>query len=217
MSYEPELNFFDLDGTIYPIHNRIWKQMSINIETYIADHLQIPFEEAVPLRNRLYETYGTTLKGLQAEFNVDGMHYLSHVHDFEITQFVSPNRKLQTMLSNLPGRKWIFTNSDRPHAQRVLEALGIAEYFEGIVDILATNFIPKPNRKAYVAALELANAVETENITFFEDSIRNLTAAKELGWQTVWISDHARHPDADHQINRLEEFKLPQRKVAHGR
>jgi FMN phosphatase YigB (HAD superfamily) len=49
----------------------------------------------------------------------------------------------------LPGRKFIFTNGDRGHAERTARQLGILDHFDDIFDIVAAGLTPKPARKTY--------------------------------------------------------------------
>jgi putative hydrolase of the HAD superfamily len=89
-------------------------------------------------------------------------------------------------LAALPGRKLVFTNGDDAYAARVLAGLGLSESFDGIWDIHAMNYRPKPEASAYTGLIE-AFAIRPETAVFVEDMARNLAPAKALGMQTVWI------------------------------
>ena len=58
------------------------------------------------------------------------------MHDIDYSP-VQPNPSLEASLAALPGRKLIFTAGDVPHAERVMERLGVAHHFEAIFDIAA--------------------------------------------------------------------------------
>ena len=62
------------------------------------------------------------------------------------------------MLERLELRKIIFTNADAKHARRVLSRLGIMRHFESIIDIHLLEFVNKPDRRAYLRALDFASA-----------------------------------------------------------
>ena len=49
----------------------------------------------------------------------------------------------------LPGRRLIFTNGSRRHAERVAEKLGVLHLFEDICDIAACEFVAKPSPDAF--------------------------------------------------------------------
>ena len=94
--------------------------------------------------------------------------------------------RLRDRLMALPGRRLIFTNADAAYAERALDALGIADCFDGMWDIHAMTYRPKPEMSAYAGLIE-AFAIDPATSVFIEDSARNLTPAKTLGMQTVWI------------------------------
>jgi len=58
--------------------------------------------------------------------------------------------------------------------------------FEGMWDIHAMEYRPKPEPSAYDGFVA-AFGVDPERCVFFEDSARNLTPAKAMGMQTVWL------------------------------
>ncbi|MEP5760646.1 MAG: HAD-IA family hydrolase, partial [Litoreibacter sp.] len=89
-------------------------------------------------------------------------------------------------IADLPGRKFIFTNGDRPHAERTAAALGITEHFEDIFDIVAADLIPKPNRKTYDMFLQ-KTGVSPARAAMFEDLQKNLDVPHRLGMRTVLI------------------------------
>jgi putative hydrolase of the HAD superfamily len=86
----------------------------------------------------------------------------------------------------LPGRKLIFTNASRIHAERVMERIGITEHFEDIFDIAAAEFLPKPNRTSYAMMLR-RHGVKPDTACMIEDIAANLEPAKALGMATVWL------------------------------
>ena len=43
----------------------------------------------------------------------------------------------------------VFTNGTVRHAERVLERLGVAHHFEAIYDIVAADYVPKPEMSVY--------------------------------------------------------------------
>jgi pyrimidine 5'-nucleotidase len=115
------------------------------------------------------------------------------------------------MLERLPQEKWIFTNSDHAHAQRVLNALGIEKHFKGILDIIKMEFNNKPSSIVYKSALNFAGNPKTENCLFADDSEKNLGPAKELGFHTVLVGastlarNHHYHIQSIHQLQKVIE------------
>ena len=54
------------------------------------------------------------------------------------------DEQLKLNLSNLAGRKFIYTNASQDHAKNILSAMGIATEFEKILDIKATDTYLNP-------------------------------------------------------------------------
>jgi len=86
----------------------------------------------------------------------------------------------------LPGRKFIFTNGSRAHAEKTAARLGIAEHFTDIFDIVAAELTPKPNRATYDRFIELTG-ISPARSAMFEDLSRNLAVPHKLGMRTVLV------------------------------
>jgi putative hydrolase of the HAD superfamily len=204
--------FFDLDDTLYPSSNGLWSAIRERITSYMVERLQVPPQEVVELRRRYYEQYGTTLRGLQKHHVVDGHDFLTYVHDVPLSGFLTPNPELIALLRRLPQRKWIFTNADSAHARRVLEALQVSEFFEGIVDVVSNGFACKPEEQAYRSALLAAGESSPERCIFLDDSPRNLAPARRLGIFTILVGSDRANEAADRSILSLQDLprELPE-------
>ena len=92
------------------------------------------------------------------------------------------------MLSSLPGRKLIYTNGSVRHAENTLTAMDVApSIFEGIFDIVASDFEPKPHPEPFGKFLK-DHGVNPSSAAMFEDLPRNLQPAKANGMVTVLIT-----------------------------
>jgi putative hydrolase of the HAD superfamily len=103
---------------------------------------------------------------------------------------------LKSALDALPGQKLIFTNDDVPHAERTIDALGIHDCFDGIFDIVAADYLPKPAAKPYKQFIAQFD-VDPRKAAMFEDLPRNLLVPKQMGMQTVLIIDEAYEANTD--------------------
>ncbi|OYY91770.1 MAG: pyrimidine 5'-nucleotidase [Sphingomonas sp. 28-66-16] len=186
---------FDLDNTLYPASINLFVQVDQRITDYIAIELGLDQVAARTLQKQYFHSRGTTLAGLMAEHGTDPHHYLDFVHNIEM-DVLAHDRSLAAAIARLPGRKLIFTNADAPYAQRVLARLGLGESFEGIFDIHATNYVPKPVPEAY-AAMCAAFAIDPAESLFAEDMARNLTPAKAIGMTTVWVDNGSEQGPGD--------------------
>ncbi|MGE0282058.1 MAG: pyrimidine 5'-nucleotidase [Rhizobiaceae bacterium] len=176
---------FDLDNTLYPHHSNLFSQIDVKMTAYVAELLKLSREDAHVLQKELYKEYGTTLNGLMLRHDIDPDDFLEKVHDIDYS-WVSPNPSLGEAIKALPGRKFIFTNGDRPHAERTARQLGILDHFDDIFDLVAAQLTPKPARETYDRFVDLHKVVGS-NAVMFEDLARNLTVPKQLGMTTVLI------------------------------
>lgn len=201
---------FDLDNTLYPAQARILDSVHDKINAFIMDHFKISLDEAEARRKGFYEKYGTTLYGMISEHKIDPDDYLKRVHDVDISGIpLCP--VTASGLENLRGRKIVFTNSAREHAQRILSHLGIAHLFEDIYDIRAADYVSKPHPAPY-AALLARYAITPKSTCMVEDMAKNLVTAHACGMTTVWISggqklDNAIPGEAvHHRFDTLKEW-----------
>jgi putative hydrolase of the HAD superfamily len=187
--------FFDLDDTLYPPESGLWPAIQERMGFFMSERLHLSPQDGLALRRKYYETYGTTLRGLQAHHQVDADDFLTYVHDLPIEQFLQPAPHLRKILSGLPQPCWVFTNASAAHAARVLETLGLSDCFQGVIDIFALQFACKPEEEAYQRALKIAGEAHPSNAVLFEDSLRNLVPARQLGFTTVLVGSNGK-PDA---------------------
>jgi putative hydrolase of the HAD superfamily len=183
---------FDLDNTLYPHHSNLFSQIDLKMTAYVSELLQLPKDEARKLQKEFYRDYGTTMNGLIEKHRIDPDDFLNKVHDIDYS-WLSPDPALGAAIKALPGRKFIFTNGDRGHAERTARQLGILDNFDDIFDIVAAGLTPKPAPQTYdkfVALHKIAGA----NAVMFEDLARNLTVPKALGMTTVLIVPHNFEP-----------------------
>lgn len=200
--------FIDLDGTVYDEATGLWDQIGMRMNDYMQQLLQLSPEETVKLRRSYYESYGTTLRGLQIHHAVDADAYLAYVHDIPLVDYLQPNPALRELLDSLPQKKYIFTNADEAHAVRTLKVLGLTNSFDGIIDIRALNYHCKPEPEAYQIALQVCGMADPSGSIVFDDAERNLAGARECGFTTVLVGRNGPHAEAHYHIQSLLE--LPQ-------
>ena len=185
---------FDLDNTLYPADCNLFAQIDRRMGEFIAHSLGIPSEEAKILRETYYYEHGTTLAGLVRLHDVSPDAFLDYVHDIDLS-VVAPSPELAAALEALPGRKFIFTNGSRKHAEAVTRRLGVAGLFEDICDIHALEYIhPKPTREAYERFVR-AHGVVARQTAMFDDLPHNLETAHLLGMTTVLVHGLTDHPE----------------------
>lgn len=184
---------FDLDNTLYPAECNLFAQIDQRMGAYISRLLDVDLIEARRVQKDYYHRYGTTLNGLMQVHKLDPHDYLDFVHDIDHSVLpVLP--ELAAEIGKLPGRKFIFTNGSTRHGERVAERLGILDLFDGIFDIAAADFTPKPNGLAYERFLQ-RHEVAPKEAVMFEDLHPNLKEPHLRGMTTVLVnSTYQDHP-----------------------
>ena len=178
---------FDLDNTLYPPEENIFSQIDQKMTSFIADNLKISNEKAFNIQKQNFIDHGTTLAGFMNSGNdkIDPDKFLEYVHDINLNSLQEDN-DLRKILLLLPGKKYIFTNGTKKHAENVLKKLNLENIFQSIFGIKEANYLPKPNLETYNLFLKTYK-IDPKTSIMFEDMGRNLIPAKELGMKTVLL------------------------------
>jgi len=185
-----EYLIFDLDDTLYPPTSGVWDAIGARINQFLLDNLKLTPDNVNQVRQYLFNTYGTTLRGLQTEYGIDPYKYLNYVHHIPLETFLQPNPALKQMLKKLSSRKVIFTNSDQNHALRVLGQLALDGIFERIIDVLDVAPYCKPQPEAFEKALLMMGKPDPARCVIIDDSLRNIQTAREMGFKTILVGSH---------------------------
>ena len=205
---------FDLDNTMYDINLGLFKKISNRITDFIMSKYSLDIDQAKKIQKEYYLKYGLTLRGLIVEKKLEPDEFLDYVHDVEHPE-LKKNDQLISKIRLLEGKKIIFTNATSNHAKKILKILELEHDFDQIIDIKDLEYIPKPDKRSYKKLLECLN-LNKENLDktiFFEDTVKNLIPAKELGITTVWMKNSINEKDfikncnfIDYSFNNLNEF-----------
>jgi len=178
---------FDLDNTLYSGQTKVFEQVDKKMSSFISSKLNITLDEAKKIQKDYFHRYSTTLSGMMKHHKIDANEFLEFVHDVNL-DFLKKDKDLENEISKIIGKKIIFTNGSKAHAANVTKRIGIDKLFDGVFDIVESNFIPKPSMKAYKILIEKYK-IEPQYCIFIEDIARNLKPAHELGMKTVWIKN----------------------------
>ena len=189
---------FDLDNTLYDINLGVFKKISKRMTKFIINELELDEDKAKTLQKEMFLKYGLTLRGLIVEKKINPDRFLNYVHDVDHPELERDN-ELISLLRNLSGKKYIYTNAPYKHAKKILNVLGAFDVFDDILDIKKTDYIPKPDVKSF-EIMQRKFGIGFKNVKksiFIEDTVKNLKPAKQIGMSTVWI---------ENKLN-CEEFK----------
>jgi putative hydrolase of the HAD superfamily len=198
---------FDLDNTLYPPEAEFMSLIEGRMTRFVARETGLPRDQAFALQKKYLSEHGTTLAGLMANHGVDPEAFLDEVHDVSMASLV-PDPELHAAIAALPGRRLVFTNGDKRHAERVLAKLELDGLFEATFHIALADYIPKPHPQTF-ARMIAAHDLTPASTAFFEDSARNLPPAHALGMTTVLVGPGALQsadPFVQHRTDNLAAF-----------
>jgi len=205
--HEIQTIIFDLDNTLYPKETGLLNEVGKKINEFICKKFNLDYENAIVHRKKLFNKYGTTLKGLMIEEGIEPEEYLKFVHNLNTKDFLKRNEELIDVLSRIKQKKIIFTNSPKEHVLSVIKVLGIENFFSGIYDIRFLEFNNKPQKEGYDKVVKHAGINPKESM-MLDDYEHNLKPAKELGMTTVLVGngDGSKFPYIDYYINKITEI-----------
>ncbi len=218
---EIETWIFDLDNTLYPARCNLFAEAEARMADFIVHELGLTLTvaDAHALRRRFFLDHGTTLRGLMLEHGIEPRRFLDYVHAIDLSP-VPPDPALVGAVAALPGRKLVFTNGTADYAERVIDRIGLTGQFLAIHDIIACDYLPKPDPSGYELLIR-RHGVAPETALMVEDMARNLPPAAALGMTTAWVrtqKDWAREGAQPGDIHHVVEDLAPWlRAAASGR
>lgn len=194
---------FDLDNTLYDASAGLQRVVDERITQWIMDNLGLPFAEADDLRVRTWRQYGTTAKGLEAEYGLPP----KPLYDWAVSQvepagYLEPSPELSGMLDRFAAELHVFTNATEVYARKVLQTLGISRHFQRVFDIEYNGWQCKPQEAIYEHIVQTL-ALPPEQIALVEDNPRNLEPAIKLGMLTVLLDNDEGDVNADLRIETI--------------
>ncbi|XP_051127072.1 uncharacterized protein LOC127248656 [Andrographis paniculata] len=203
---------FDLDDTLYSSKSGIGQALKRNVQDFLIEKCGISESEAPDVNRKLFTTYGSSLAGLRALGNdIDPDDYHGFVHGRLPYDLIRPDSRLRNVLQSIKQRKIIFTNSDRIHAMKALDRLGIRDCFEQIICFETMNphlknsrpdefpVVLKPSLQAMKIAIDAAE-IDPRRTLFLDDNVKNVAAGKAVGLQTVLVGSSIKSKEADYAL-----------------
>ncbi|KAK9819658.1 hypothetical protein WJX72_000858 [[Myrmecia] bisecta] len=186
---------FDLDGTLYPIANGYEAHVRSNLFDYMHQKLGVPRDQAEEVWRPLFRKHNQSLKGLRdGGYTIDAEEYWAFIRAGQ-ERFLTRDDEVRRFLQSLPQPKWVITNCDEKHAKIAVEALGLQDCFQGVLGASFMGDSCKPARVVFEQVLKHLQA-DPQRTVMFEDSLKNLRMAKQLGMTTVLIAGPTLHEEA---------------------
>ena len=132
---------FDLDNTLYSGDTKVFDQVDKKMSKFISEKLNVSIKEAKKIQKNYFHEYNTTLNGMIKNHKINAIEFLDYVHDIDLS-FLKQDKALEKQIEKIKGKKIIFTNGSRSHAENVTKRLGIERHFDDIFDIVSADFIP---------------------------------------------------------------------------
>lgn len=192
----PRVWLFDLDNTLHDAGSWVFGALHQAMGRYTAEHLQLAQADAERLNHDYWHRYGATLLGLMRHHGVLHPHFLHHTHLLPgLEQQLTGHRHDFAAVRRLPGRKFILTNAPRAYARRVLQVLGIADLFEGVIAIddmrMFGQLRPKPDARM-LRRVAVGLGVAPQRCVLVEDTLVHQKSARRVGMGTVWMQRFVR-------------------------
>ena len=179
---------FDLDNTLHDATAHIFPAMHDQINAFLRRRFQVDEAGANAMREHFWRTYGTTLEGLSRHHGVHPRQFLAETHVFpELADMVVRENALKHALERLAGTKLVFSNAPRHYVEQVLQAIGLARYFDGVYAIEDARYRGKPALHGFHFLLRKHN-LDPHRCAMVDDMLDNLRTAHRLGMSTVWVS-----------------------------
>jgi putative hydrolase of the HAD superfamily len=198
---------FDLDNTLYPEESGFMTQVEGRMTDFVQQVTGLPRDEAFVLQKKYYAEHGLTLTGLMLNHGARPDDFFALHHDLSLDALVE-DPELMLALAKLPGHRYVFTNADDKHAERVMKRLGLTHLFDEVFHIHSFGYAPKPDPVGFQRMID-AHGLDPKATAFFEDSERNLKPAKDLDMTTVLVGPRAlasTAPFVDYRTHKLAPF-----------
>ena len=197
---------FDLDNTLHDTGRKLFPIINKKMNAYIQNLLNINELQASKIRQDYWIKYGSTLKGLMKNYDVNPHDFLNKTHNINnYRNLVFPAYNLIKILSNLSGRKILFTNAPKLYALKIVNHCNISQFFQDFHFIENSSFNGKPSKESMMRFLAKH---KIKKAYFVDDEKENLKVAKQFGIQTIWINKSKKKPIyIDKKITSLKELK----------
>ena len=185
---------WDLDNTLYRFSEDFVNHCNqAAAQTFCLLKPDLPSEEALFLARESYQRYKFSGNIFLEQYDVSYADYHFAFHErIDVADTIYDPQTLAHLkaLTHLEHR--VVTNASRHWAQRVINHIGLGDFFEPhhVTVMEDVHFIPKARGKDMIEkACESLN-IDAEDIAIVDDLQRNLVLPKEMGLTTILVHPH---------------------------
>jgi putative hydrolase of the HAD superfamily len=196
---------FDLDNSLYPASTDLFALIDVRMGA-ISSAARLRRGRGAAGAEGPFPEHGTTLAGLMA--STASIRTISSTSSTTSISPGSPPIRLWSRRSIACRAQVRLHQCRRDLCPRVLDRLGLANAFDGMHDIHAMDYVPKPDPPPMPRSARARHRPHAR--LFVDDMARNLAPAKALGMTTVWIdngSEQGGH-DADPAFDRFRRTDI---------
>lgn len=194
---------FDVDDTLYDISTGFTAHRNGPAAwQFMVDHLHFKsLEEARQVRDEYFEKYHSTAKALtvaqqEGKVPVTAPKFEAHMladywaENLDFSLLGTPDPQLYKDLTSLPQTLIAFSNGPRRYVKRVLQTLGLFDFFGDERLFAVDDVLPhcKPEAEAFQKVFEAVGIQDASACLMVEDSMKNIRRSKELGLHTLLIT-----------------------------
>lgn len=188
---------WDLDDTLYSVTPDLHRSMRESVaRAVIKMGYPISYEDALAMAERSQAEHRLTVKMLIDHFDINKRDLHIPFHQEMDHLVITPSPLLPKAFANAPHLKHtIMTHASRDWAMRMLDHLGIADFFDtnAVFGLEDMDFEHKNETDRAAKTCLSAIGIDPDKAAFAEDRDYNLTIPYKMGMTTVLI-DHPSQP-----------------------
>lgn len=186
---------FDADQTLYAKSTRFESKYIVErIYALMLDTMRrngkpnATMKDAVREGNRFYRQYHSSYVGLMKEYGLTMKDIVDYIyHNGELDYTLLPNcadtrKGLEQLRRRYNMRLAVLTNGTDIHGHAVIKAMGLEGLFGAVLGFNHNDYKPKPDHSTFRCALDEMNVANPQHVAIFEDALKNLKAATEMGF-----------------------------------
>lgn len=178
---------FDLDGTLYPKNSDLYLIMSSLITKWFKTYLKVSNDDFIEFYENMKQNYPNPLEAIQVFGLSTASYYQEVFKGINPKHYLLEDVDVKYTLSRLLGKKFLVTLSSRGHAEKVLQALSVNQYFSEIYNP-GVNWHTYHKIDVYEKIRKECKLSANEICVIGDDYAVDIETAKNAGYSCVLVS-----------------------------